>query len=588
MAENRVERRLAAILSADVAGFARIMGQDEEGTLTRLQEHRRELVYPKLDEHHGRIVKTTGDGILAEFGSAVDAVRCAVEVQSRMAERNAPVSADRRIEFRIGINFGDILIEGDDIYGDGVNIAARLEALAQPGGIYISQTMHSETRGKLPFEVEDVGEQMLKNIARPIRIFRVLFEGAPMGTPLPIDRPSIAVLPFQNMGDPDHDFFADGITEDIITALSKFRWFSVTARTSSFVYKGRAIDVKRVGHELGVRYLVEGSVRKIDNRVRITGQLIDTSTGNHLWAQRYDREVVDFFAVQDEITESVVGAIEPELQHSEFVRSRLKTAEEIDAYDVLQRTRYNLIYNYWREIAEVANELRSRIIKLRETINRVPDVAELHVNYARAVIGGILYGGGGSDEMADWSEAEHAALRALTLDGKDATAPYVLARCLHAHGDTEGALAAARKAIDLNPNFAVGHGRLGQILAFAGRFEEAIASLDLCLRMSPNDSQISVWATHKGWALYLLGRYDEALAAAFVAKRHRALPFVYRLIIACYGQLGRREEAAVAIAEARRVEFEGIYNSLTRPFGYSNPAHNARMEEGWRKAGLIE
>jgi adenylate cyclase len=287
-------RRLAAILAADVAGYSRLMGADEEGTLERLKALRRELVDPKIAEHHGRIVKTTGDGMLVEFASVVDAVRCAVEVQQAIPERNTGVAADSRIELRIGINLGDVIVEGDDLYGDGVNIAARIEALADAGGVFVSSTVHDHVRDRLPFVFEDLGEQQVKNIARPVRVYRVRDTGAaksPSGPPPPVlalpDKPSIAVLPFQNMsGDPEQEYFADGMVEEIITALSRIRWLFVIARNSSFTYKGHAVDVKQVGRELGVRYVLEGSVRKGGNRVRITAQLIEAEAGAHLWADR--------------------------------------------------------------------------------------------------------------------------------------------------------------------------------------------------------------------------------------------------------------------------------------------------------------
>jgi adenylate cyclase len=322
MVEDRVERRLAAILAGDIAAYSRLMSVDEEGTLHDLKVHRRELVDPKITEHRGRIVKTTGDGILVEFVSVVDAVRCAVDIQRGMADRNADVPVDKRIQFRIGINVGDIIIDGGDIFGDGVNVAARLETLADPGGIMVSSVVHDQVRDKLSFGFEDMGEQIVKNISRPVTVHRVNLtevssekaksaSGQQKPVSIGSERPSIAVLPFANMsGDPEQEYFADGITEDIITGLSKLRWFFVIARNSSFTYKGKAVDVKRAARELGVRYILEGSVRKGGNRVRITAQLIDAATGNHIWADRYDGELADVFALQDEITKKVVAAIE--------------------------------------------------------------------------------------------------------------------------------------------------------------------------------------------------------------------------------------------------------------------------------------
>jgi adenylate cyclase len=323
MAEARVERRLAAILAADVAGYSRLMGVDEEGTLAALKDLRKSLIDPKITEHRGRIVKTTGDGALVEFASAVDASRCALEIQRAMSERNVDIPGDRRIELRIGINVGDIIIDGGDIFGDGVNVAARLEGLAEPGGICVSGRVQEDVEGKIGIAVEDAGEQQLKNIARPVRVYRVgVGAGEPAGSrqtmTLP-DKPSIAVLPFQNMsGDPEQEYFVDGMVDDIITGLSRIKWLFVIARNSTFTYKGSAVDVKRVGRELGVRYVLEGSVRKLADRVRITGQLIDAATGAHVWAERYDRKSDDIFALHDEIALSVVGAIEPSLRRAEI------------------------------------------------------------------------------------------------------------------------------------------------------------------------------------------------------------------------------------------------------------------------------
>jgi adenylate cyclase len=369
----RVERRLAAILAADVAGYSRLMGADEEGTLERLKALRRELLDPKIAEHHGRIVKTTGDGLLVEFASVVDAVRCAVAVQQAMPERNAGMGADNRIELRIGINLGDVIVEGDDLYGDGVNIAARIEALADAGGVFVSNTVHDHVRDRLPFAFEDLGEQQVKNIARPVRVYRVRHplthpaaeapgsplsriagegaerqrreagEGSSPALPLP-DKPSIAVLPFQNMsGDPEQEYFADGMVEEIITALSRIRWLFVIARNSSFSYKGQSPDVKQVGRELGVRYVLEGSVRKGGNRVRITAQLVDAGTGAHLWADRFDGSLEDVFDLQDKVASSVAGVIEPALLGAETARMANRPTTEFSLRRLSARVRDALL-----------------------------------------------------------------------------------------------------------------------------------------------------------------------------------------------------------------------------------------------------
>src|SRR6266481_4930073 len=351
MASDQTKRKLAAILAADIAGYSRLMGADEEGTLARLKLLRRELIDPKNKQHHGRIVKTTGDGILIEFPSVVDAVRCAIEVQRSMVERNADVPQEKRIEFRVGVNLGDVMIEGRDLYGDGVNIAARLEAFAEPSGICISSTVFNHARDKVPFDVEDAGEQTLKNIARPVHVYRIIID--PIQRPatpklevpalaLP-DKPSVAVLPFTNMsGDPEQEFVSDGIAEDVITALSHYPSLFVIARNSSFTYKGRTVDVKQVGRELGVRYVLEGSVRKAGNRIRVTAQLIEAETGKHVWAERYDRDLADIFAVQDEIAQAVTVAIAPAIAGAEQQRAMRKPPDSLDAWAAYQRGLWHL------------------------------------------------------------------------------------------------------------------------------------------------------------------------------------------------------------------------------------------------------
>jgi adenylate cyclase len=363
MAEQRVERRLAAILAADVAGYSRLMGADEEGTLLRLNAHRREFLEPKIADNRGRIVKRTGDGVLIEFASAVDATRCAVEIQRGMVERNAPVPQDKRIELRIGIHVGDVIIEDSDIFGDGVNIAARLESIAQPGGICISDDAHRQVRGKLDANFHDSGEHELKNIARPVRVYQLQQSGRAMEGPalaLP-NKPSIAVLPFQNMsGDLEQDYFCDAVVEDIITGLSRIRWLFVIARNSTFTYKGRAVDVKQVGRELGVRYVLEGSVRKASDHVRITGQLVDTTTGAHLWANRFDGRLTDVFALQDEITNKVVAVIEPKLLEAEGTRSQSRSSEDLGAWDMVVRAN-SLFWRLTKADSESAMALLNRL-----------------------------------------------------------------------------------------------------------------------------------------------------------------------------------------------------------------------------------
>ena len=362
------QRRLAAIVSADVAGYSRLMGRDESGTLAALKALRQEVVDPTIASHGGRIVKTTGDGLLLEFPSVVNAVRCAVEVQTAMADRTAEIAEDRRIAFRIGINIGDIIVEGDDIFGDGVNVAARLQEIAAPGGICISSRVHEDVRDRLDTAFDDGGTQTLKNIARPVQVWRwqpgtaVLPKPAPAPTALPLpDKPSIAVLPFQNMsGDAEQEYFADGIAEDIITELTRFRELFVIARNSSFSYKGKSPNVRDVGRELGVRYVLEGSVRRAGNRIRLTGQLVDTQTDAHIWAERYDRQLDDVFLVQEELTRSIVRAIAPQISETELARVRRRNPASLSAYELAVRANATA-FDAWTR-----SELRQEALRLAE------------------------------------------------------------------------------------------------------------------------------------------------------------------------------------------------------------------------------
>ena len=438
----RVERRLAAILAADVAGYSRLIEADEEGTLSRLKALRAEVIDRKIADHRGRIVKTTGDGLLLEFASIVDALRCAVEMQAALAESNALLPADRRIDFRIGINVGDIVVEDGDIFGDGVNVAARLEGLAEPRGICVSARVQEDAAGRLDLVFEDIGEQALKNITRPIRAYRVgarsprpsppprAEEGSALGArvgaaelPLP-DKPSIAVLPFANMsGDPEQEYFADGMVEEIITALSRIRWLFVIARNSSFTYKGQAVDVKQVGRELGVRYVLEGSVRKAGRRVRITGQLIDTLTGAHLWADRFDGSVEDVFELQDKVAVSVAGVIEPTLQAAEMRRSAARPPTDLSAYDL-----------YLRALAIFFPTTKERVREALGLLERAIAIDPLYgAALSRAAMGHLqlVRDGWAEEPETTRRKASDLARRALQVAENDpgilATAAFVLA-----------------------------------------------------------------------------------------------------------------------------------------------------------------
>jgi TolB-like protein/class 3 adenylate cyclase/Flp pilus assembly protein TadD len=587
VAEDRVERRLAAIMAGDVARYSQLMGADEEGTLRQLKAHRRELVDPKITEHRGRIVKTTGDGMLVEFVSVVDAVRCAVDIQRGMAERNTEVPRDQRIEFRIGINVGDIISDGNDIYGDGVNVAARLEALAEAGGIYVSRVVHDQVRDKLSFGFEDMGEQTVKNIARPIGVHRIQIAeadaskktaGAANPESSVSDRPALAVLPFANMsGDAEQEYFADGISEDIITGLSKLRWFFVIARNSSFAYKGKAVDVKRAARELGVRYVLEGSVRKGGNRVRITAQLIDATTGNHIWADRYDGELSDVFALQDEITKKVVAAIEPRLLEAEALRSQGRSPDDLGAWDMVMRAN-SLFWRLNREEIEAAVDL------LRRAVDRYPEYAPAHSLLAFM----LLVSGYVGSRLTEQQLQQAAALgaRAAELDDGDPAAHLALGFAAFMQRRTGAAAAEFNRALSLNPNFAAAHGYLGWALAFDGQTEAARGHLEEAMRMSPQDPQNAIFTAGLAVTQYVDGRYAEAVEYARKALQLRsAFTAGNRILIASLAQAGGMDEARSALARMKELQPELSIAWIEQNVPYT-PAAMAKFLEGMRKAGL--
>ena len=468
-----MERRLAAIMATDVVGYSRLIRVDEEGTIAALQALRTDLIDPNLGKHNGRIVKTMGDGMLVEFASVVDAVRAAVETQQAVAEHNSNIPEDARIEFRVGINLGDVIIDGDDIQGDGVNVAARLEGLAEPGGICISGSVHEQVRDRLDLPFEDLGEKEVKNIARPVRVWQWLPAGSATANPptakvqLPLpDKPSIAVLPFDNMsGDPEQEYFSDGITEDIITALSHFPWFFVIARNSSFAFKGRATDVKQLAQELGVQYVVEGSVRKSGNRMRITAQLIDARRDRHIWADRYDRDLTDVFAVQDEITEKIVGAVAPEFMAAEMYRARHKEEKNLDAWDLLMQAHWH--FNFFN-----AKSNREAQILLEKVIALDPNNDLALSDLAASHTLGLMWNW--YDAPAEALEAARdAAQKAVAINDRNIPALLALAHVDVASGKFDDAVSKARKALALAPNSPDAHGWLGGFLVRAGEWEEA-------------------------------------------------------------------------------------------------------------------
>jgi TolB-like protein/class 3 adenylate cyclase len=597
LSSEHVERRLAAILAADVAGSCRLIGIDEEGTLAQLKALRKTLFDPKITDHRGRIVKNTGDGALIEFASVVDAVRCAVEIQRGMAEQNIDVPQVKRIEFRIGIHVGDIIIEDDDIFGDGVNIAVRLEGIAEPGGVSISDDAHRQIRGKVEITFEDMGSQSLKNIAEPMRAWRVrigpssspaMLTKPPTETAQPLalpDKPSIAVLPFTNMsGDPEQDYFADGMAEDIITALSHFKALFVIARNSSFTYKGRAVDVKQIGRELGVRYVLEGSVRKAANRVRITGQLVDTATGAHLWAERFDGGLGDIFDLQDRVTESVVGAIAPAVEKAEIERAKRKPTESLDAYALYLRGLARFYQFASRQANGEALRLFNRAIELD------PDFAAA---YGRAALCYVIakINGWISDTANEIAEATRLAQRAVELGKDDAIAlgagGWALA---HDARDLGVGAALIDRALVLNSNLAEAWAYGGWVKNWLGEPEAAIERFARAMRLNPLDPRMSAIRSGTAHAHFFLGRYDEAVSwAAMALQDNPDYQPGLRIAAASNAMAGRLDEAHKAVARLRQLNPALRVSTLKDMRGpYRRAEDLSRYEEGLRQAGLPE
>ena len=580
MAE-RVDRRLAAVLAADVAGYSRLMGQDEEATLAELKNTLKSVFEPKIADCRGRIFKTTGDGVLAEFASAVDAVRCALAIQHAMAEHNAAVPEERRLEFRIGINVGDVMIDADDVFGDGVNIAARVQTLARPGAICISENAYQQVKGKLALDADDMGTQQLKNIAQPVRVYGVGPQAEPSRRVLALpDKPSIAVLPFQNMsGDPEQDYFADGLVEDITTGLSRFKWLFVIARNSTFIYKGKPIDIKQVARELGVRYVLEGSVRKAAGRVRITTQLVEAENRTHIWAERYDRAIDDIFAVQDEITTSTVAAIEPSLRQAEIERAKRKRPENLDAYDLVLRAT-SLSNSGMPDGASQAMPLLERALLLE------PNYALAHgqVAYCHEIL--YLRAGRRDDNRLAAIRHGHAA---ITLGPDDATA---LTYGGIAIGLVEHDRALAQDAFDaalaISPSAASAYLWGALILGWGAQAERAIEWGERGIRLSPFDPWVT--AAFHGICLghFMRGRYEEALTADRQAVRSKpGFSISHFLLAAVLVKLGRMDEARAAAA--RGLELQPNYSSRGQCAAIGAvPELAAPLIEAMRAAGLPE
>jgi adenylate cyclase len=589
----RTQRRLAAIVSADVVGYSRLMGVDETGTLDALRKHRAELIDPLIAQRGGRIVKTMGDGLLLEFPSVVDATQSAIEVQKGMAKRNEGIDENTRITFRIGVNLGDIIIEGDDILGDGVNIAARLQEISEPGGVSISLRVYEDVRDRLDAFFEDAGEQALKNISRPVQVWRwspaetsaSAMPNVVADTPLPLpEKPSIAVLPFDNMsGDPEQDYFSDGITEDIITELSCFRAIFVIARNSSFAYKGAATNIKQVGRELGVRYVLEGSVRKGSGRVRITAQLIEAETGNHLWAQRYDRVLEDVFELQDEITETIVAAIEPELEDAERERARRKPPTNLDVWEGFQRGMWH-IYKMTLEEVNLAEEFFQKAHDAKPHYG--PALAGLaYVKFMRVLLN--LMGNRKVTRSALLDEGIVEAAAAVRMDERDAFPQYVLGRLLALKGDYDAAIERLTLAVDLNPNYALAHHGLGYSLAVAGRPAEAVEEFARALRLSPRDQYRWGFCTMRAFSLLLLKDYEGAIEWEREGIRDGPQSFwPHAHLTSALGHLGRQEQASRALADLYEVKPDFSVATLDETMRLKNSADRAHYIDGLRKAGL--
>jgi adenylate cyclase len=583
-------RKLAAILAADVVGYSRLAGSDEDRTLARLRALRSDLIDPTIAVHTGRVVKRTGDGTLAEFRSAVDAVRCAIEVQSAMLERNAGVPPDRRIEFRIGIHIGDIVEESDgDLMGDNVNIAARLEGIAEPNGIYLSGAAYEQVRDKLKEEFEDLGDKELKNIARPVRAYRVALKrdrarepivSAMSGGKLTLpDKPSIAVLPFQNMsGDPEQEYFGDGIAEDIITALSKLRGFFVIARNSTFAYKGKAPDIRQVARELGVRYVLEGSVRKAGERLRVTGQLIDAASGNHIWAERYDRPTTDIFALQDEITANVVAAIEPQVYAAENLRLQSKPPESLDAWGCVVRA-MPFIWTWVSQNEDTGINLLKRAVELD------PGYARAHsllawIIASRVSIGYMDYERGISDGLT-------LAQRAIDLDPEDPWG-HMAAGYVFAFSRRFGpAVEELNEALQRNPNFAFARVILAAAYGYAGLADEGYRQLEIATRLSPRDYTQAANLSVEGLCHLIAYRYDDAVTSERRAVQLRPdFGHAWRTLTAAAGLAGDLELARHSLAECRRLQPTVSIAWIEKCYPMVRAEDRSRYIEGLRRAGL--
>ena len=585
VAEERVNRKLAAILAADVVGYSRLMGADEAGTLAALKRHREAVFDPAVAAHNGRIVKLIGDGVIAEFGSVVDAVSCALSVQRSSTTIPDQGASQPTIVLRIGINLGDVIIEGDDIYGDGVNVAARLEPLAEPGGICVSSIVNESVGNRIDVRFQDGGEISVKNIDRPIRVWKWHPSATTSAISRSVAKPepnvaaaSIAVLPFTNMsGDPEQEYFSDGISEDIITDLSKIGGLTVIARNSSFTYKGRSVDLRTVGRDLGVRSVLEGSIRRAGKRVRITAQLIDAATSTHLWADRYDRDLTDIFEVQDEVVEKIVGALAVTLTQGEQQRLRRHGTSNVEAYECWLRARA-LFTRGTRELIVEARAMYRRAIEFDHNF------AAPHAGLAFAAI---------ADHTSGWAldsaqallEAERWARRALELNDQEPVSHMALGNVLLWRRDHKGALAEFARMIALDPNFAQGHTATGLALMYAGEPARALEPFAIAMRLDPHYPDIVLHFLAQ--ANVSLGKYEIAAQQLLDRIARNPSTDASRMLLAsCYGHLGRAEDARTVWAELLKVNPDFSLMQRARVLPYKNPDDFQRILEGLAKAGL--
>jgi adenylate cyclase len=582
MSEEQAKRKLAAILSADAKDYSRLMEDDEEATVRNITANR-ELMVSQIQNQNGRVVDAKGDNLLAEFSSVVDAVRCAVEIQRELGRRNAELPEHRKMEFRIGVNLGDVIEEGETIYGDGVNIAARLEALAEGGGICISGTAFDQVEGKLELNFEYLGERSVKNIKKPVRVYRVEMEGrlsdveTRQGLPLP-DKPSIAVLPFANMsGDPEQEYFSDGLSEDIITALSQLPDMLVIARNSTFTYKRKSVKVQQVGRELGVRYVLEGSVRKAGDRVRITAQLIDATTGHHLWAERYDRNLEDIFAIQDEITLRILKALQVKLIDGEQGRLSAKGTENIEAYLKTLQAR-----SHFRRFDRGSSLLARQIFE--EVIALDPQYPMPYAMLGWTYLNDVFLGWSDSPRES-MKRAFASAQKCIALDDSSPAAHGLLSRVYLMQSKHDKAILEAEKAVALDPNSADAHMLLGNVFNYAGRLEEAISAIDKAIRLNPFPP--SSYFHCLGMAYREAGKYEESITVCKKALKLQPNNIYAHIVLAAtYSLLNRQEEAQAAAAEVLNIDpkFSLDYFAESRP--HIDPANTARLIETLRKAGL--